>query len=55
MPNAAPISPKLWARFSGGVTSAIYAIDGEYTAPATPAIARPMKSNAKVGAKPISM
>ena len=33
MPNAAPIRPKLCARFSGVVTSATNALAGAYTAP----------------------
>ncbi len=49
-PNATPISPKFWARFSGGDTSAMYAETAEMFAPVMPAITRPRNSHAKLGA-----
>ncbi len=53
MPNAAPISPKFFARFSGGLTSAMYADAGPNVAPAIPAIVRPKNNQPSVGAIPM--
>src|SRR5258708_23718385 len=55
MPNAAPISPKLAARFSGGVTSEIYAPAVLKLAPRMPEITLPASSHQRVGARAISM
>jgi len=49
-PNAAPIKPKLCARFSGGVTSARYAPAALNVAPNAPAIIRPSANSHSVGA-----
>src|SRR5689334_5579106 len=48
MPNAMPIMPKFWARFSGGVTSATYAFAVLKLAAVMPEMMRPMKSSGSV-------
>src|SRR5271165_4104790 len=55
MPNAAPISPKLAARFSGGVTSDIYAPAVLKLAAQMPDITRPTNSHQTFGASAIRM
>ena len=54
MPQAAPLRPKYLARFSGGMMSATTALAVAKVAPAMPAMRRPTKSQARVGARPIS-
>ena len=46
-----PMSPKFWARFSGGLTSAMYAAAVPIDAPQMPATTRPRKNHASDGAK----
>src|SRR5712675_710929 len=55
MPNAAPISPKLAARFSGGVTSEIYAPAVLKLAAVMPEITRPTSSHQRFGASAMRM
>src|SRR5271169_1063181 len=55
MPNAAPISPKLAARFSGGVTSEMYAPAVLKLAAQIPDITRPTKSHQTLGASAMRM
>ena len=50
MDTAIPISPKFAARFSGGLTSAIYAAAAAKLAPVIPAIIRPAKNQPRLGA-----
>ena len=52
-PKAAPIMPKPAARFSGGVTSATYALAAEKLAPVNPLITRVMNRNPTLGASAI--
>src|SRR5258708_36749912 len=52
MPNAAPISPKLAARFSGGVTSEIYAPAGLSRAPGMPQIHPPTRGHQRSRGRP---
>ena len=49
-PNALPIMPKAAARFSGGVTSAMYALAVDIFAVAMPESTRPAKSHQRFGA-----
>ena len=49
-PKATPIRPKLAARFSGGLTSAMYAPTGVKVAPNAPATIRPSTSHQMSGA-----
>lgn len=53
-PNAAPTRPKLCARFSGGVMSAMYAVAAEKLAPVIPARMRPTNSQPRFGASAVS-
>src|SRR5580692_11157777 len=55
MPNAAPISPKLAARFSGGVTSEMYAPAVLKLAAQIPDITRPTNSHQTLGASAMRM
>ncbi len=54
-PNAAPSIPNRAARFSGGVTSAMYAVAAEKLADVMPETTRPTKSHAIEGAIAITM
>ena len=53
-PHAAPTKPKAPARFSGGVTSAMYAVAVVNPAAVIPERTRPMKSQVSEGAKAIN-
>ncbi len=54
MPNATPIMPNAPERFSGGVTSATYAMPVLTLAAVMPEMTRPTKSHARFGAIAIS-
>ena len=54
-PKAALKIPKLPARFSGGVTSAMYALAVEKLAEVIPEMMRPTKSQLTPGASAITM
>ena len=55
IPNAAPIMPNAFARFSGGVVSAMYAKAVETLAAVAPAMIRPTNSHEIDGASAIRM
>src|SRR5258707_10474873 len=55
MPNAAPISPKLAARFSGGVTSEIYAPAVLKLAAVMPEITLPTTNHQRFPARALRM
>ena len=50
-PNAAPSRPKLAARLSGGVTSAMYALAVGMLAVVIPESTRPTNSQLRLGAR----
>ena len=54
MPNATPSMPNAPERFSGGVTSATYAMPVLTLAAVMPEMTRPTKSQARFGASAIS-